>query len=312
MTPGERPSGAPRVSVVIPTRDRAAYLEEAVASALEQTLRDLEVIVVDDGSEDRTGALLDALREEDPRLRVVRHPEPRGAQAARNAGAREARGPVVAFLDDDCVWAPTKLEKQLAAMGAERGVVYCRHAIHHQGRWIVEGEAGAARNATGALLRRNYIGTYAVVVRRDLLRAVGGFDESLPRLQDWDLLLRLARRTRFAFVPEILVRGRQLESGITMNREALPIAAARMVETHAPSLSRAELAALHYGLAKYLLVDGLTPTARRYFLRALRLDPRAPLHWAGVAASLLGPGPARWVRSWRRRRASAEAAERLP
>lgn len=297
------------VSVVIPTRNRAGHLPDAVGSALAQTHRALEVIVVDDASEDRTGAVVAELEAADGRVRGVRHPERRGAQAARNTGVAEARAPVMAFLDDDCVWLPSKLEKQLDALSPDRGLVYCRHAIRHHGQWVVEGEPGAARDAVTGLLRKNYIGTYTILVRRELLDAVRGFDEALPRLQDWDLLLRLGRHTAFAFVPELLVRGVQLESGITMDTVALETAAARMIRSHSPYLSRRQQAALHYGLAKYILVDGLTDRARQYFLRALRLDPLAPVHWAGLAVSLLGPGPARWLRARRRAAAATDAPE---
>jgi hypothetical protein len=225
-----------------------------------------------------------------------------------------ARGDVVAFLDDDCFWHPHKLEKQLAALTEDRGLAYCRHAIRHHGRWVVEGEPGAARDPVGGLLRKNYIGTYSILVRRALLDTVGGFDEVLPRLQDWDILLRLGRHTRFAFVPEILVHGEQLATGITMDRQALAIAADRMVTTHGQYLSRRQLAALHYGLAKYLLVDGLGAHARRFFFRALHLNPLSPRHWAGVAAGLLGPTPARWIRAVRRAltASTAEAAAGVP
>ena len=298
-----------RVSVVLPTRNRAEYVDRAIASALAQTVDDLEVIVVDDASTDDTPAILRRLAGSDPRLRVLRHEEPRGAPAARNAGVDAAAGAIVAFLDDDCVWHPDKLAKQLAAMEPGRGVAYCDHAIRHGDEWIIEGEPGAARDGVGALLRRNYIGTYSMAARRDVLEAVGGFDETLPRLQDWDLVLRLGRETGFAYVPELLVRGDQLPTGITMDRAALPVAAERMVERHGPHLTRTERAALHYGLAKYLLVDGLTADARRYFIRALRLDPLKPVHWAGAAISLAGPAPARWLRSLRRRRRAGQRPE---
>ncbi len=301
----------PDVSVVIPTRNRAKLLADAAASALNQTHRALEVIIVDDASDDATPSVVTRLQARDRRVRSLRLLERGGAQAARNAGVTAAHNPVVAFLDDDCLWYPDKLEKQLRALTPNRGVVYCRHAIRHGEEWVVEGEPGAARDPVGALLRGNYVGTYSIIVRRDLLQSVGGFDESLPRLQDWDLLLRLGRHTAFGYVPEILVHGIQLSGGITMDREALEVAAARMAETHGAHLSRRRRAALHYGLGKYLLVDGLTAAARRYFLRALHLDPFSPLHWAGVAASLAGPAPARWVRALRRKRRAAADPETI-
>lgn len=297
------------MSVIIPTRDRADRLNDAVRSALAQTRGVLEVIIVDDASADYTPAVAAELAKADPRVRGIRRPESRGAPAARNAGIEAARGSVIAFLDDDCIWAPNKLETQLALLGAGRGVVYCRHAIRHGDIWVVEGGPGAAAgDPVSALLRTNYIGTYSMVVRKDLLERVGGFDETLPRLQDWDLLLRLGRRTRFGFAPEILVHGYQLPGGISLDRSALEVAAARMVENHAPFLDRRQLAALHYGLGKYLLVDCRTSAARVHFRRGLRLDPANPLQWAGFAAALLGPAPAGWLRALRRRRRASRVA----
>lgn len=295
------------VTVVVPTRNRVRSLERAVASVLSQTHRDLEVLVVDDASTDGTPEMVAGLAAEDPRVRTVRHEQRTGAARARNDGAEAARGPVLAFLDDDCVWAARKLALQLPRLGPGCGVVYGRQAILAGGQWVVEGAAGAERDALGSLLRTNYIGTPSLVVQRDLFLDVGAFDPELPRLQDWDLALRLARRTRFAFVPEILVEGGQGDDGISGDREALRVAADRMIASHAPHLTRRQAAALHYGLAKFLLVDGVTEAARSFFLRAFRLDPFAPIHWAGVAAAFLGPAPARGIRRLRRRRRAVVA-----
>lgn len=295
------------VSVVIPTRNRARSLERAVASVLSQTHGDLEVIVVDDASSDGTPAVVARLAEGDRRVRGVRYERQVGAARARNGGADAARGPVLAFLDDDCVWAPRKLHLQLGRLRSDRGVVYARQAIRVGGRWVVEGAAGAERNALESLLRTNYIGTPSLVLWRALFVGAGAFDLKLPRLQDWDLALRLARQTQFAFVPEILVEGGQGESGISVDREALRVAAHRMIDTHTPHLTRRQAAALHYGLAKFLLVDGVTDAARSFFLQAVRLDPLTPVHWAGVAAGLMGPVPARGIRGLRRMRRAAVA-----
>lgn len=310
--PGEEAERTPvYVSVVIPTRNRADRLKEAVGSALSQTRRDLEVIVVDDASEDQTHRVIAELRAADPRVRSITCPSAVGAPAARNLGIKAARGSVVAFLDDDCIWAPNKLEAQLALLRHDRGVVYCRHAIRHGDTWVVEGEPGAAtEDPVSALLGTNYIGTYSLVVRKDLLEAVGGFDETLPRLQDWDLVLRLGRHTRFGFVPDTLVQGDQLPGGISLDRTALVPAASRIIESHAEHLTRRQVAALHFGLGKFLLVDGQTAAARHHFLRAVWLDPITPLHWAGLVAWLLGPVPARWLRAVRRHKRASRAPGR--
>lgn len=298
----------PRVSVVIPTRNRAGLVPAAVRTALAQSHRDLEVIVVDDASDDDTPAVLAALAAADGRVRAVRRETRGGAPRARNAGVRAARGRVIAFLDDDCVWDETKLAKQLPLLVEGRDVAYTRQAVRHSGRWIVEGKP-AGPSPLESLLRTNFIGAPSLVVRRELFEEVGGFDESLPRLQDWDLLLRLARETAFGFVPEILVRGVQVEGGISLDREPLRQAARLVVDRQAAFLSRRQLAALHYGLGKFLLVDGLTDTARSFFRTAVRLDPASPLNWAGLGAGLLGPLPARAIRALRRARREAEAGD---
>jgi glycosyltransferase involved in cell wall biosynthesis len=117
----------PEVSVVIPTFGRPVPLTRAVASALAQTLRDVEVIVVVDGHDPSTVAALEAI--DNPRLRWIVHDEGQGAGAARNTGARAARAPWIAFLDDDDEWAPTKLARQVAAAPARDALVITLYRV---------------------------------------------------------------------------------------------------------------------------------------------------------------------------------------
>src|SRR5262249_37649013 len=117
----------PRVSVVMPTHDRADTVARAVQSVLVQTFQDLELIVVDDGSTDNTSAVLAALA--DPRLRVLRLDDNCGVSHARNIGVGAARGELLAFLDSDDEWLPEKLAAQVACHDATTSpsLVYCRH-----------------------------------------------------------------------------------------------------------------------------------------------------------------------------------------
>ena len=107
------------VTVVLPTRDRRSLLERSLGSALDQTGVELDVLVVDDGSTDDTAAWVASV--DDPRVTLVTHLESRGVAAARNTGIERARTPWIAFLDDDDVWAPAKLEEQLAALHGVTG-----------------------------------------------------------------------------------------------------------------------------------------------------------------------------------------------
>ena len=306
-------SSGQTVSVVVPTRNRSRRVALAVRSALGQTHADLEVVVVDDASDDETPQVLAALEGEDARVRVLRSELRGGAGRARNAGAGQASGTWLSFLDDDCAWHPGKLEAQLAAMGPEHGAGYTRQAtLDVDGQWVVEGRKLPATSPVDGLLRSNFIGTPSLIVRRAVFDELGGFDEDLPRLQDWDLALRLVRRTRFSFVSKVLVRSVLVPGGISTTSDALERAAERMVRSHQPHLTRRQLAALHYGLAKFLLVEGRSEAALRFFREATRIGPTSPLNWMGLAAGLLGPGPARAVRSLRRRRAAGRGVPGEP
>ena len=119
----------PAVTVVVPTHDRAATLPRLLRTVLGQTFTDLELVVVDDGSTDDTAAVLAQCT--DPRLTTVRHPEALGVSSARNSGTRIASGRYVAWCDDDDVWAPHKLELQLAALEATPGARWCNGGAAH-------------------------------------------------------------------------------------------------------------------------------------------------------------------------------------
>jgi glycosyltransferase involved in cell wall biosynthesis len=196
------------VSVVIPTRNRFELLERtALRSALEQQDVEHEVIVVDDGSQDGTFERLSELDE--PRLRVIRHDTARGVSRARNAGIAAARATWTAFLDDDDLWSPVKLRRQIDAVEDANG------AFAYAGVVSV-GEDGRANYVFALpdplelpreLLARSVLpaGCSNVVARTGLVREVGGFDEELFQLADWDLWIRLAHAAPAAVCSETLV-----------------------------------------------------------------------------------------------------------
>ncbi|GGM65051.1 glycosyltransferase involved in cell wall biosynthesis [Halarchaeum rubridurum] len=209
---------APRVSVVVPAYRRADVLPRAIDSALAQTVGDLEVVVVDDGSPDDTEAVVRAY--DDPRVRYVAHGTNRGVSAARNTGIEHARGAYVAFLDSDDEWLPRKLERQLAALDAKGAGwvgVYCDYATVGGGlgarlaALVSERvfHAGAPREggrelAESLLTMRVFMGPGStLLVARDALDGLA-FDEGLSIYEDWDLVLRLLARGKLAHVAEPL------------------------------------------------------------------------------------------------------------
>ncbi|MFB3073314.1 MAG: glycosyltransferase family 2 protein [bacterium] len=202
----------PAVSVIIPTFNRRAMAAEAVASVQAQTFGEWECIVIDDGSTDGTSEAIEALADE--RVRVVRQRR-RGVAAARNRGVAESRSPLIAFLDSDDLWRPAKLACQVSVMA--EGWALC----HTDEIWVRRGVRVNPKKkhakAGGWLLERSLelccISPSAAVVRRDVLDALGGFDEAFPVCEDYDLWLRLTARHPVAFVPEPLVTKRGGHAG---------------------------------------------------------------------------------------------------
>ena len=193
------------ISVVIPTFDRAGPVCRALASVAAQTRPADEVIVVDDGSGDDTAARIGA---EFPAVTVISQ-ENRGVSAARNRGVAAATGEWVAFLDSDDEWAPEKLERQAAALAGEPEAVLC----HTDEVWIRNGRRVNPRRRHkkhGGWIFRHClplcaISPSAAMIRRDVLERLGGFDETLPACEDYDLWLRLCAGHPVLLVDEPLV-----------------------------------------------------------------------------------------------------------
>jgi glycosyltransferase involved in cell wall biosynthesis len=207
------------VTVVVPTRNRASMLGQALRSVAAQREVDLEAVVVDDGSTDATAALVSGM--EDRRVRLIRHERPQGVSAARNRGIAEARGPWVAFLDDDDLWAPGKLASQLAAAKRDGRAWAVTGAVSVDDRLrVLAGEPPLAPERIVADLDRyNSVpaGASNVLVRADLLADTGGFDPALRHMADWDLWIRLGRTGPPATVPRPLLAYRLHRANATMD-----------------------------------------------------------------------------------------------
>ncbi len=195
----------PVLSIVIPTFNRAGFLEEALRSVLAQTFTGYELIVVDDGSTDRTPELAQEFSE----VRWIRREENSGVSQARNLGIRQARGRYLAFLDSDDLWQENKLEKQMNWMVSHPDCRVC----YTDEIWIRNGvrvnPMDKHRKYSGDIflhcLPLCIVSPSSALMRADLLEEVGGFDESLPACEDYDLWLRIAARVPFHFIEEKLI-----------------------------------------------------------------------------------------------------------
>ena len=201
-------TGPPRISVVIPTRKRSALLRRALASVEAQTRKVEEIVVVDDASTDDTAVLIDECVKRGMLITCVRNPRPLGGAGARNRGVAAARGDHIAFLDDDDDWLPEKIQRQIALIeDTGSAVVTCgwRFAGRPGDRGIRSHFVPPAVITPGNNLPKCVMGGCSgVVVRRTVFDEVGGFDERLPCLQDYDLWQRLLLKAPARAVREVL------------------------------------------------------------------------------------------------------------
>jgi GT2 family glycosyltransferase len=257
----------PLVSVVVPSHNRARLLRRTLRSILAQHLRDLEVVVVDDGSTDETAAVAAAT---DPRVMVLRNQRPGGVSAARNRGIAAARGAWVAFCDDDDLWSPEKLARQLeAAEHARAGWVYAGDVNVDDSLRVLSGGRPPDPAAVVDLLPRwNPIssGGSNVVVRSEVLTAVGGFDSSLRRTEDWDLWIRLARTGSPAWVCEPLVAYRFHAGNVTTDPGEMVEEARTLAVRHAIPI---DMRAMHRRAAWAALRGGRRMLAVRHYAYAV-------------------------------------------
>jgi len=208
----------PTVSVVIPAYNHASYLAQTISSALAQTWRDSEIIVVDDGSTDETPQIAKQFGGE---IRYLRQAN-RGIAAARNAGIKQAQGEFISFLDDDDVWEPEYLVSVLSVFQQDADTM----AVHTGWQAIdEEGNCLPARSINvvppesmyRALLAGGFFTGACVTVRKKCLDQVGLLDEALQGCDDLDLWLRISRVHRFRGIPRALVLYRMHEGGLSSN-----------------------------------------------------------------------------------------------
>jgi glycosyltransferase involved in cell wall biosynthesis len=193
----------PLVSVIIPTFNRGYCLEESVRSVLQQSFTDFELIVVDDGSTDKTLEVVARF----PAVKLLRLEENRGVSFARNRGMAMAEGDCIAFLDSDDLWEQDKLATQVKWIERDSQAVYTDEI------WIRNGvrvnPMNKHRKYSGDIFRYCLplciVSPSSVLLRTELLNEVGGFDESMPVCEDYDLWLRIAKRYPFHFIEEKLI-----------------------------------------------------------------------------------------------------------
>lgn len=258
-TPTDPPSAVPSspneplVSVVIPAYNAATFIGQTLRSVMAQTYENLEIIVVNDGSQDETVDIVQDFSANDSRIRLL-HQVNAGVAAARNLGIKSARGEFIAPVDADDIWYPNNIALQMEAMrrgGPGTGLVYSWSVdIDESGQPTGGFRATAiSGNVYTTLIGHNFIGNAsATLIRRRCLEEVGGYDSTLRAQQaqgceDWDLYLRIAEQYDFQVAPHFLIGYRKLDSSMSCDYRA-------MAKSH--SLVMARVKARHPELPAYL------------------------------------------------------------
>lgn len=294
---------APRVAVVMTCYNEGRWLEQAVASVLDQTAaaRIAEIVILDDGSGTETLEILRRVSTWDPRIRVLFR-SGNGLSKARNIAIRETASPLVAILDSDDYWAPTKLEKQLSLLDGDRaiGLAYTGFHLFEDGlpatsRAVAVHDHANARDLTRAyFLKDPPIIPSTIVFRRNAFEACGAFDEEIRVFEDTDFYLRLSRVTGFAAVPEPLIHKRMHARSITSRRGDLMLHHALVAFRFAqreprllPFVGR-RLAERARKLANLEAAEGHREAAARLYRLSLSLWPWSASAWGALAAQRIG------------------------
>jgi glycosyltransferase involved in cell wall biosynthesis len=213
-----------KVSVLIPTYNCEKFIGETLDHVLSQTCQDLEILVVDDGSQDATGAIVERYAAQHPLKVRLLCQQNKGPGAARNRGLRNAAGEYIAFLDADDLWKPEKLEKQVAVLDhrPEIGLVYCDNYYVDEKRRIKTDHVRRYRlpegNITMEFFHHYFMVTSAVMARRSCIEQTGFFREDMMVGEDYDYFMRLSYRCSVAFIEEKLYEKRCLETSLS-NRD---------------------------------------------------------------------------------------------
>ncbi len=276
------PSGTnkkPVVSVVIPTYNRAHLIGQAIQTVLNQTFQNIEIIIVDDASTDNTEEIVASLKDE--RILYLRHEKNLGAPAARNTGIKAAKGEYIAFQDSDDEWHPEKLEKQMRVFEAsppEVGVVYTaflrivndkKEYIPYP--WVTQKEGDIHKE----LLKGSFITTPSIIVRKVCFEKTGMFDECLPRLQDWELVIRLSKYYHFGFVNKPLLTSYFTLDSISDSEKARIQALKIIIAKHLNNFleEKETLLNYYYGIGVYLCLNNEIAEGELYIAKAFEIVP---------------------------------------
>jgi len=269
-----------KVSVVLPTYNRAHTLERAVRSVLNQTHKDFELIVVDDGSTDNTRDIVVSFA--DGRIRYIKHESNKGVAEARNTGIGASRASLIAFQDSDDEWLPHKLALQVEAMhkaGEHVGVVYSAFWREREGNTAIIIPGSEIQQTDGdlssILLKHNFVTLQATLIKKECFDTLGLFDSKLRIFDDWDGILRIAQKYAFVFIAEPLVVAHATPGNLTSRKTTRLNDRAYFFEKHQSLyVQHSDIYKVFaYNIGNAFALRGDMPMARKYLRWSMRGTP---------------------------------------
>lgn len=296
----------PKVSVIIPTYNRAELLRSAISSALGQTFKDLEIIVSDDNSTDNTLEIVKGFQ--DKRLKYISHNKNKGVSAARNTAIKVASGEYIAFLDDDDEWLPDKLQWQVEVLDKSQsnicGVYSNRLFIEKATGKILSDNPGADTlegNLLYQLAKKSPIHTSTVVIKKRCLDEVGLFDETISYMEDRDMWIRLSMNWEFEYIHEPLTKAYIHGSAhLSRNLKGQTAGREKLLERyeHLFKKNRKSWSELYLCLgAQYCQLKEMKK-GRKNLIKGIKIYPFSKIAYFHFFSSLLGPNNYQRVRKF--------------
>ncbi|HHP7231498.1 MAG TPA: glycosyltransferase family 2 protein [Xenococcaceae cyanobacterium] len=280
------------ISVIIPAYNAERTILATIKSVQQQTFKDLEIIVIDDGSSDRTREILATI--DDERLKINSYSN-QGLSTARNRGIARAKGKYLSFIDADDLWTPDKLAKQLTALKSnpQASVAYSWMVLmveatdnHEQTSFISGKKVAFTGNVYEKLLLDNFIGNGSnILVKQGAIASVGEFDTTLKSCEDWDYYLRLAAKYNFALVPEHQIIYRKTPGTMTSKGSILETEGLKVIDKAYQTIPQKLQHLKNQSIARFSLVCGriyldrncdrrdISKAQQRLF-KAIKLNPR--------------------------------------
>jgi glycosyltransferase involved in cell wall biosynthesis len=278
----------PKVSVIIPTCDRAEFLRFAITSVLNQTFQDFVIVIVNDASKDHTREVIANFN--DARIKVIHNRVSKGAAGARNVAIINTNSEYIAFLDDDDEWLPEKLKTQTYLLDNSPphvgGVCTGCFTIEKASGRVLSIDNPEASN----LYKGNFITTSSVLLRRECFEKCGLFDENMPASSDYDMWIRISKNFSFKVIKNTLVNYYIHEKSLTFHYEKKARALEILFEKHDDFFRKdyREYSRQYLSLGVLYCYQGELQRGRKAFSKAIRMNPFGIRNYFNFALSLLG------------------------